>query len=86
MTDRRSGTPKAQFHQFSTSNRHPSAAKHCVEFDHLWKVENSCVECCGDNMVVILNTQKIGDAEHGDYIFLVEWKIGRITQACLPTS
>ena len=36
-------------------------------------------------MVVILNAPK-KNAEPGDYIFLVEWKIGRITQARLPTS
>ncbi|KAI9449181.1 hypothetical protein BJY52DRAFT_1308610 [Lactarius psammicola] len=80
QTDRRSGTPRAQFHQFSTSNRHPSAAKHCLEFDQIWNVRGTCVECCGDNMVVILFAQKIGDAQPGDYIFLVEWKIGRITE------
>jgi len=44
------------------------------------------VECCGDNMVVILDAQKIGDTEPGDYVFLVEWKIGRITQARLLTT
>ncbi|KAH9000996.1 hypothetical protein EDB83DRAFT_2471152 [Lactarius deliciosus] len=71
---------QAQFHQFSTSNRHPSAAKHSLEFDQLWNVRGTCMECCGDNMVVVLDAQKIGDAEPGVYVFLVEWKIGRITQ------
>jgi hypothetical protein len=69
------------FHQFSTSNKHPSAAKHCLEFDQLCNERDSCVECCGDNMIVILRLQNMGEAEPGDYVFLVEWKIGRITQA-----
>jgi len=33
------------------------------------------MECSGDNMIVIFNSQ-----DTGDYVFLVEWKIGRITQ------
>lgn len=38
------------------------------------------MECCGDNLVaVILDGQKMGDWKN-DYVFLVEWKIGRITQ------
>lgn len=81
MTDRRQrGKPRVLFHQFSTSNKHPSAAKHCLEFDQLCNERDSCVECCGDNMIVILRLQNMGEAEPGDYVFLVEWKIGRITQ------
>ena len=79
-SDTRWGKPKVQFHQFSTSNRHPSAAKHCLEFDLVCNARDTCVECCGDNMVVILNAPN-KNADPGDYIFLVEWKIGRITQA-----
>ncbi|KAH9054922.1 hypothetical protein EDB87DRAFT_1643771 [Lactarius vividus] len=74
------GIPWAQFHQFSTSNWHPSAAKPSLEFDQLWNVRGTGMECCGDNIVVILDAQKIGDPVPGVYIFLVEWKIGRITQ------
>lgn len=33
------------------------------------------MECCGDHMIVIFNQ------DTGDYVYLVEWKIGRITQA-----
>ncbi|KAH9168068.1 hypothetical protein EDB89DRAFT_2205877 [Lactarius sanguifluus] len=80
ITHGRRGIPWAQFHQFSTSDWHPSAAKHCLEFDQLWNVQGTCMECCGDNMVVILDAQKTGDPVPGVYIFLVEWKIGRITQ------
>ncbi|KAH8987994.1 hypothetical protein EDB86DRAFT_2076405 [Lactarius hatsudake] len=79
-THGRRGIPWAQFHHFSTSDWHPSAAKHCLEFDQLWNVQGTCMECCGDNMVVILDAQKIGDPLPGVYVFLVEWKIGRITQ------
>ena len=39
------------------------------------------MECCGDNIVaVILDGERMGDA-NGDYIFLIEWRVGRITQA-----
>jgi hypothetical protein len=39
------------------------------------------MECCGDNMVaVILGEERMGDG-NGDYIFLIEWRVGRITQA-----
>lgn len=58
---------------------------HCLEFNQLCNDRDTCVESCGDNMVVILKSQNMGDAEPGDYVFLVEWKIGRITQARLPS-
>jgi hypothetical protein len=37
-------------------------------------------------MVVMLRSREIGDDEPEDYVFLVEWKIGRITQARLFTA
>jgi len=38
------------------------------------------MECCGDNIVaVILDGEGMGDVI-GDYIFLIEWRVGRITQ------
>ncbi|KAI9438014.1 hypothetical protein H4582DRAFT_2076614 [Lactarius indigo] len=77
----RRGVPEVQFHQFSTSDMHPSAAKHCLQFSQLVNVQGTGMECCGDNMVVILDAQQIRDPVPGVYVFLVEWKIGRITQA-----
>ncbi|KAF8266896.1 hypothetical protein EI94DRAFT_120425 [Lactarius quietus] len=71
---------RAQFHQFSTSNMHPSAAQHCLEFDQLYNIRDPCMECCGDNMIVILTAQNAQDAVLRDYVLLVQWKIGRITQ------
>jgi len=39
------------------------------------------MECCGDNIVaVMLDGERKGDGT-GDYIFLIEWRVGRITQA-----
>ena len=79
--DRRRGPPKLQFHQFSTGNRHPGAANYCLELDQVAIARATCMECCGDNMVaVILDGERMGDG-NGDYIFLIEWRVGRITQA-----
>ena len=79
--DRGRGSPKIQFHQFSTGSKHPSAANYCVGFDQILTARATRVECCGDNMVaVILDGEKMGGRK-GDYVFLIEWKIGRITQA-----
>jgi hypothetical protein len=78
--DRRPGPPKLQFHQFSTGNKHPSAANYSLEFDQILTARATCVDCCGENMVaVILDGENIG-GRRDDYVFLVEWKIGRITQ------
>lgn len=39
------------------------------------------MDCCGDNVVaVILDGEKERDWK-SDYVFLVEWKTGSITQA-----
>ena len=79
-TDRRRGPPKFQFHQFSTGNKHPSAANYSLEFDQILTARATCVDCCGENMVaVILDGENMG-GRRDDYVFLVEWKIGRITQ------
>lgn len=78
--DRRRGQPKLQFHQFSTGSKHPSAADHSLEFDQILTARATCVDCCGENMVaVILDGENMGGGRD-DYVFLVEWKIGRITQ------
>ena len=78
--DRRRGPPKLQFHQFSTGNKHPSAANYSLEFDQILTARETCVDCCGENMaVVILDGENMGGRKD-DYVFLVEWKIGRITQ------
>ena len=79
--DNRRGAPKLQFHQFSTGSWHRSAADYYVEFDKILTARATCTDCCGDNVVaVILDGEKEGDWK-SDYVFLVEWKIGRITQA-----
>jgi hypothetical protein len=78
--DRRRGPPKFQFHQFSTGNKHPSAANYSLEFDQILNARTTCVDCCGENMVaVILDGENMG-GRRDDYVFLIEWKIGRITQ------
>ena len=78
--DRRRGPPKFQFHQFSTGSKHPSAANYCLEFEQILTARATCVDCCGENIVaVILDGEKTG-GRRDDYVFLVEWKIGRVTQ------
>jgi hypothetical protein len=78
--DRRRGPPKFQFHQFSTGSKHPSAANYCLGLDQILTARATCVDCCEENMVaVILDGEKAG-GRRDDYIFLVEWKIGRVTQ------
>jgi hypothetical protein len=78
--DRRSGPPKFQFHQFSTGNKHPSAANYSLEFDQILTARATCVDCYGENMVAVILDGKNMGGWRGDYVFLVEWKIGRITQ------
>lgn len=39
------------------------------------------MECCGDRMVVVILGGEGIRGNKGDYIFLVEWKFGHITQA-----
>lgn len=79
-TDRRRGPPKLQFYQFSTGSKHLSVANHCLDFDQILNARATCVDCCGENMVaIILDGEKTG-GRTDDYVFLVEWKIGRITQ------
>jgi hypothetical protein len=82
-SDRRSGPPRLQFHQFSTGSKHPSAANYCLEFNHISIARATCIECCGDNMVAVILDGEEMRGGNGDYIFLVEWKIGRITLASL---
>jgi hypothetical protein len=78
--DRRRGPPKIQLHQFSTGSKHPSAANYSLEFDQILTARATCMDCCGENMVaVILDGENMG-GRRDDYVFLVEWKIGRITQ------
>lgn len=78
--DRRRGAPKFQFHQFSTGSKHPSAANYCLELEQLLTARATCVDCYGENIVaVILDGEKMG-GRRDDYVFLIEWKIGRITQ------
>jgi len=78
--ERRRGPPKFQFHQFSTGSKHPSAANYSLEFDQILTARATCVDCCGGNVVaVILDGENMG-GRRDDYIFLVEWKIGRFTQ------
>jgi hypothetical protein len=79
-TERRRGPPKLQFHQFSTGSKHPSAANYCLEFDQILTARGACVDCYGDNMVALLFGGETMGETRGDYVFLVEWKIGRITQ------
>ncbi len=79
-TERRRGPPKLQFHQFSTGSEHPSAANYCLEFDQILTSRGACVDCYGDNMVVLIFDGEAMGETRGDYVFLVEWKIGRITQ------
>ena len=78
--DRRRGPPKFQFHQFSTGNKHPSAANYSLEFDQILTTRATCVDCCGENMVVVILDGENMGGRRDDYVFLVEWKIGRITQ------
>jgi len=81
MIDRRRlGPPTFQFYQFSTGNNHPCAANYCLEFDQILTAENTSVDCCGDNMVAVISDCEEMGERRGDYVFLVEWKIGRITQ------
>ncbi|KAI0294710.1 hypothetical protein B0F90DRAFT_1223653 [Multifurca ochricompacta] len=75
----RTGPSKLQFYQFSTGSQHPSAAIHCLEFDQLSTARVTCVECCGDTIIVVIRDGQIGE-ERGDYIFFVDWRIGRIVQ------
>src|SRR6266852_3408538 len=83
--DRGRGPPKSQFYQFSTGSKHPSAANYCLEFDQILTARATCVDCCGENMVaVILDGENMG-GRIDDYVFLVERKIGRITQVSLFT-
>ncbi|KAF8495543.1 hypothetical protein F5888DRAFT_1711808 [Russula emetica] len=80
QADRRRGPPKIQLHQFSTGSKHPSASNYSLEFDQILTARATCVDCCGENMVaVILDGENMG-GRRDDYVFLVEWKIGRITQ------
>lgn len=79
-TYRRRGPPKFQFHQFSTGSKHPSATNHSLELDQILTARASCVDCCGENMVAVILDGEDTEGKRDDYIFLVEWKIGRITQ------
>ncbi|KAH9988250.1 hypothetical protein BJV74DRAFT_466230 [Russula compacta] len=79
-TDRRNGSSRLQFHQFSTGSIHPSATNYRLEFNQISATRATCVECCGDNMVVVILGGEGMGGDKGDYIFLVEWKLGHITQ------
>ncbi|KAH9955439.1 hypothetical protein BC827DRAFT_876446 [Russula dissimulans] len=79
-TDGRKRPPTLEFHQFSTGSHHPSAAKYSLELEQISATRATCMECCGDNMIiVILDGEDVGGGK-SDYIFLIEWRIGRITQ------
>jgi hypothetical protein len=44
------------------------------------------MECCGDDIVAVILDGECMEGENSDYIFVVDWRIGRITQACSPTT
>lgn len=82
---RRRGPPEFHFYQFSTGNKHPSAANYRLKLD-LSTARASCVDCCGENMVAVVLDGEDMEGRTDDYIFLVEWKIGRITQVSSFTN
>ena len=84
-TDRRSSPPNLQLHQFSTGDKHPSATNYSLKFNQISTTRAACLECCGDCIVVVMLDGETTRDENRDYIFLVEWRTGHITQASLLT-
>ncbi|KAI0251557.1 hypothetical protein BJV78DRAFT_1282409 [Lactifluus subvellereus] len=70
-TDTRSNPPNLKLHQFSTGDKHPSAANYSPQFNQISSTRAACLECCGDSIVVVmLDGERMKD-ENRDYIFLL---------------
>ncbi|KAI0265373.1 hypothetical protein BC834DRAFT_879123 [Gloeopeniophorella convolvens] len=77
---REQGALRLQLHQFSTGKLHPHASKPHVGFERFLSMRAASVDCCGDIMVVvILDGLEVGE-KCEDFIFLVNWKTGLLTQ------
>jgi F-box domain len=79
-------SPKLRLLQFSTGSKHPSAANDWLGFNEISTNLGACLECCGDNIVVVICNGVTMKDENRDFIFLVEWRTGRITQASSLTT
>ncbi|KAI0301473.1 hypothetical protein BC826DRAFT_989875 [Russula brevipes] len=78
--NRRSGPPQLHILQFSTGIEHAKATNCYLEFDQISTTRATCMECCGDNIIAVILDGECMEGENSDYIFVVDWRIGRITQ------